>query len=305
MRLRILLSFLAVVMMHNTFCNAEDVEHARQDSEDGCGVFNWDMTYPCDPVTNRNYACSKSEKGQCWRGDHTEETRKVDWYKHWCYTDKKCNRGDDESCLDQASAPCEGCGQLYGTNLDTCGTDCGFEKWTVEKSHACDRTTNRNYGCYKQKCWRSEAYRPRKWCYTDKSCEDGNHESCMDQVESPCGCTTGCGVFNTINHDCCEVSCGKKEWDDLHYGCEESNNRNYGCDHNHACWRSDENDPRGWCFTGEFCDYEDDYHQGCQKVKYNDRPHRKGTLQTELPCGEPYYRIESWKKAGPGAPNGE
>jgi len=248
-----------------------------------CGFSKWtcSKSYPCDATTNRNYGCNEQK---CFRSDNDEP-----W---WCYTEKSCGDGNHETCMDQVLSPCQGCGELYGTNLDTCGTDCGFKEWTVDRGDACDSTTNRNYGCYREQCWRSDADKTRleelgrKWCHTHKTCEDGNHESCKDQVESPCGC-------------------GKKEWDDLHYGCEESNNRNYGCDHNHACWRSDENDPRGWCFTGEFCDYEDDYHQGCQKVKYNDRPHRKGTLQTELPCGEPYYRIESWKKAGPGAPNGE
>jgi len=256
---------------NHTLC--KDQVSSRCRTKTSCGLERWTVgeSYPCDRETNRNYGCYYK---RCWRSDaNANEPEK------WCYTGKWCwdgkNVNNHKLCQDQFLAPCGDkpqevrCGELNMQNPASCNTSCGIKELTddISNPRPCNSTTNRNYGCYINDCWRSDADQPNKWCYTGKWCGDGkntmdNHELCMDQTLSPCGkkCTpeeVRCGELNLKNPACCGTSCGIKKWTDAKTNprpCNSTTNRNYGCDNNH-CWRSDMemNKPEKWCYTGKWC----------------------------------------------------
>merc|ERR1711931_302914 len=111
MRKRKLISLVIMHIMPITFCRAEDVEHAREDSEvrcgelygenpagceTDCGVKKYTVYrgFPCDRETNRNYGCFKKYNA-CWRSDAD-----IPNGRKWCLTGEGCSFETDghEAC---------------------------------------------------------------------------------------------------------------------------------------------------------------------------------------------------------------
>jgi len=158
----------------------------------------WTEKHPCDTKTNRNYGCDKT-LNKCWRSD-------ADNHEKRCYTSKGCWDDRHNLCEDQILANCneklkdvraEGvkCGELHKKNPASCNTTCGVEEYTVDRSLPCNTTTNRNFGCHNNGCWRSDADDKKGWCYTGKLCfalsETAAHLRCqedfLDVTLLPCG----------------------------------------------------------------------------------------------------------------------